>query len=363
MVVSLSYLGSVALYVFIFIVSACVLRVRVRNRTLQIVLASLLPFLISAFRYNVGWDYGSYVLGYELFDPGISIFEIFSGYQFGDSIGLNLVLLITKSLNSQFLYFGITSALCFVPAFLYLKKEWDTREYFIPLAIFVTGFSLFFTGLSAIKQGIAISFCLYSLTYVFHRKPLKFLLFVAIAFLFHSSALIFLPIYLCWDHKGRLAGWKQFCAIGGAFVFLIFFTDIISTFGGERFEDYATSVVKTNNYMFYLMLFWLVIFLVCRRKLINLDARNELMIVLYAIAVIFMLLGFQNAFVKRIASYFDVVQIVLLPQMVFVFTKRSRGLAVMLFGVYIVLYCILQNSGAAGSMAPIPYAFLFGGLE
>lgn len=362
MVVSLSYLGSVALYVFVFIVSACVLRARIRNRTLQIVLASLLPFMISGFRYNVGWDYGSYAWGYELFDPSISLFEMLSEYQFGDSIGLNLVLIITKTLNSQFLFFGITSALCFVPAFLYLKKEWDTREYFIPLAIFVTGFSLFFTGLSAIKQGIAISFCLYSLRYVFHRKPVKFLLFVVIAFLFHSSALLFLPVYFCWDYRGKLAGWKQFCAIGGAFLFLTFFADIISTFGGEKFEEYATSVVRTNNYMFYLTLFWLLIFLVFRRKLVKLDARNEMLIILYAIAVIFMLLGFQNAFVKRIAFYFDVVQIMLLPQLVFIFTKRSRKLVVMLVGVYIVLYCMMQNSGAVDSMAPIPYAFVFGEL-
>lgn len=360
MILPLSYFTSVVLYVLVFLSSACIINSNLENRVFKITIASLLPFLISGFRYNVGWDYNSYAWGFELFDPTISLFNMITEYEIGDSIGLNLVLFIAKSLNSQFLYFAITSALCFVPAFLYLYNEWNDEKNILPLAVFATGFTLFFTGLSAIKQGIAISFCLYSLTYVCKRMPLKFLLFVAIAFLFHSSALVFLPVYFCWGYKGRIEGWKKVCIIGAAFLFVVFLGEILSTFGGEKFAVYGTETLITSNYSFYLMLFWLIVFLFFRSRLVNLDERNELLIILYAVAVILMLLGFRNAFTKRIASYFSVVEIMLIPQLVFVFTKRSRTIATILIGIYFVLYCMMLNSGTAENMAPIPYSFLFG---
>lgn len=363
MVVSLSHIESVVLYVVVFLSSAYIITAKIKNRMLQIVLASLLPFLISGFRYNVGWDYGSYVWGFELFDSNMSIWEICSQYKFGDSLGLNLIQLITKKLDSKFLFLAITSALCFIPAFLYLRKEWNKHKDVLSLAIFITGFSLFFSGLSAIKQGMAMSFCLYSLTYVFQRKPIKYLICVCIAFLFHSSALIFFPIYFCWSTQEKISGWKKLATVASAFLFVIYLAEILSIFGGERFENYGTEILKTNNYSFYVMVFWLIIFVAFRRRLIEIDTRNELLILMYAIAVILMLLGFRNAFTKRIASYFSVVQIMLLPQLIFIFTKRSRRLAIVLIGTYIVLFCVIMNSGTAENMAPIPYSFLFGDLK
>ncbi len=72
-----------------------------------------------------------------------------------------------------------------------------------------------------------------------------------------------------------------------------------------------------------------------------------------------MLFGFRNAFVKRIAYYFDVTQILLIPQLMYVFNKRSRKVAKILIGIYFILICVRYNTGTATNMAPIPYSFLF----
>lgn len=360
MIIPLSYFGSLVLYVSVFWFSAFISGQKMKSRMLQIAIMSFLPFLIAGFRYNVGWDYNSYSWGFDLFDANTSFWTIFKAYQFGDSLGLNIVLKITKMLDSKFLYFAVTSALCFVPAFSYLLREWNDEKHIVPLAVFFTGFTLFFTGLSAIKQGIAISFCLCALTYVFTRKPLKFLLFIVVAFLFHSSALIFLPVYFIGEQGGRIRGLKKFCVIAAAFLFVVFLSELLAIFGGERFQEYGTAIVQTNNYLFFLMLFWLIVFLLYRKKLVLLDTRNELLIMLYAIAVVFMLLGFRSAFTKRIAYYFDVVQIVLFPQLTLLFSRRSRKLVIVFIGMYIVLVFMMLNSGTAENMAPIPYSFLFG---
>lgn len=362
MIVSLSYWGSIAFYIAVFAVSASFASTyRINSKFMRIVLASLIPFVISGIRYNVGWDYGSYAWGFDLFDPSISVIELFKGFEFGDSIGLDLILLLTKSLNSEFLYFAITSALCFVPAFLYLANEWDDEKNILWVAIFATGFSLYFTGLSAIKQGIAIGFCLYSLTYVCKRKPVQFLLCVSIAVLFHSSALVFLPVYFLWGYEKNVKPWKKVCIIVGAVLVVAFIGEILRIFGEGRIADYGTEIVATNNYLFFLELFLLFVFLFYRNLLVELDERNELLIVLYAVAVIFMFLGFRNAFTKRIAYYFDVVQIILIPQLTFAFTERSQRIVKVLICIFFIWVCMKINSGTAENMAPIPYSFIFGG--
>lgn len=360
MVVSLSIAESMALYCGIFFISANILKSNIQNKMIKLFFATILPFLISGFRYNVGWDYGSYAWGFELFDPNIPIFELFKNYKIGDSVGLDLVMLLTKSLNSQFLFFALTAMFGLVPAFLYLLNDWDDEKNIISLAAFITCFTLLFTTYSAIKQGIAISFCLYSLRYVYKRNVIGFMLCITIAFLFHSTALIFVPVYFFWGNRNKVDGWKKICIIGVAIFFVVFIGEILQRFGGDRFKNYGIAIVATNNYSFYLMFALLTIYLIFRKKLILLDERNELLIILYTIAVIFMILGFKNAFTKRIASYFSVVQIILLPQLVFVFSKRSRLAAKILIGVYIILICMIGNTGTSENMAPIPYSFLFG---
>ena len=140
MILKLSYLGSITLYVIVFLFSAYASKIKI-NKIVKIAIISFLPFLIAGYRYNVGWDYGSYARGFDLYDTSVSFFEMLKEYKIGDSVGLNLVLLITKSLNSKFLFFAITSALSFVPAVLYLIDEWDDEKKILPLTIFVTGFS------------------------------------------------------------------------------------------------------------------------------------------------------------------------------------------------------------------------------
>ncbi|MDD3139525.1 MAG: EpsG family protein, partial [Lachnospiraceae bacterium] len=345
MIIPLSYWGSILLYMTVFLFSAYISKINIKNKLLQISLISFLPFLIAGLRYNVGWDYGSYASGFDLFNTDTSILGMLKSYEMGDSIGLSIILKLTKSMNSKFLFFAITSALNFVPAVLYLINEWDDEKGILQLSIFATGFSLYFTGLSAIKQGIAISFCLYSLIYVYKRKPIKFLLFVSIAFLFHASALAFFPVYFLGFYDKKIAGWKKMAAICGTFIVIFNLERILNVIGGTRFEDYGTSVVSTDNYSFFLMFFWLLIFLYFRKLLVDLDSRNDLFIILYAMSLVLMLLGFRNAFVKRIADYFSVVEIVLIPQLMFVFNKRSRTCAAILIGLYFILVCMKLNSG------------------
>ena len=75
MILKLSYLGSITLYVIVFLFSAYASKIKI-NKIVKIAIISFLPFLIAGYRYNVGWDYGSYARGFDLYDTSVSFFEM-----------------------------------------------------------------------------------------------------------------------------------------------------------------------------------------------------------------------------------------------------------------------------------------------
>ena len=74
------------------------------------------------------------------------------------------------------------------------------------------GLTSFF--LQGLRQSLAISICLLSIKYCKERKLFKFLLTVGIASLFHTSALVFVPVYFIY---GVHLNWKSIgfvCVLG-----------------------------------------------------------------------------------------------------------------------------------------------------
>lgn len=359
-VIPLSYAVSVVLYVSVFLVSAKASSIQLTSAWCKVFWISLLPFLLAGFRYNVGWDFGSYLWGYENFDVGASLLSEIKNYQFGNSIGLFIIQKLTKLADSRFLFFAVSCALCYVPGVTYLVREWDDQKNLLPMMVFISGFLLYPTGLSAIKQGAAIGFCIYSLTYVYNRNFLKFCVCILIGFIFHSTAIVFFPVYFFLGVRTVHTGWRKYLVIFCATMAVTYIGQITAMLG-SRFEGYGTVEIITNNYMFYLVLFWSFWLLVFYRKLVELDSRNELLILMYFVGLVLMFTGFHNAFTKRIASYFTVTQVILLPQFILMFRKNSEKILKILLAVYAVGVFLLLNSGTAYDMAPVPYSIVFWG--
>ena len=89
----------------------------------------------------------------------------------------------TLLIISAFLYVGVISYLIYK----YSQHPW--LSYFIFLTF---GFFIFNT---AMRQCFAVSFCTIAFLFAIQKKLLPYLFFVIIACLFHSTALIFFPVY------------------------------------------------------------------------------------------------------------------------------------------------------------------------
>lgn len=101
-------------------------------------------------------------------------------------------------------------------------------------------------SLSGLRQAMAIAVIfMFSYSYMIERRPIRFVLSVLIAAMFHSSAILFLPAYLI---AGWRMGWKQIMLVFGMAVIYFLFPNAIRVVLSkiawtESVASYATSTV------------------------------------------------------------------------------------------------------------------------
>lgn len=356
-VVTLSFMSSVLLYFFAFIASSEAVKLKA-SKWFRVLLVSLVPVLMGGSRYYIGADYGSYAWGYDVLKSR-SWENIFANFNFfGSSIAFEVITKFMASIDWFWGFWAITSALSLIPVVLYLFKDWETENAkysVVPGAIFIYLIYFYTFGWAAIRQGIAIAFCFYSMTYIFNRRPVKFLGTVLLACLFHSTAVIFLPLYFLWGEDGKVAAWKKFIAVAFCFIFIVCLGYFISIIGG-RFAGYVGEV-EGRNLTFFVMLFFSMVFLFFRKRLLELDRRNELLILMFVMGTMLQFLGFHNAFTKRIGMYFLTAQCILLPNLAHCFRGKNANLlwlVIVIFEMLLFIFpAVVQNS-----VLYIPYSFI-----
>lgn len=353
----LSVLGSILLYLIAFGMPAYA-STRLHCRTwMKVLLLMVLPLLLATFRYNVGYDYGSYASAYQYYG-GVKYSTIIQNYKIGNPIGYYLFAKWAASFGSERWFFFWLAFFSLLPPMVYFLRDWDDVPE-LPLMLFMYFFGPYIFSFSAIKQGVAIGLLMFSLTYVAQRKMLKFLFCVIIACSFHSTAIVFIPMYFLLNRNQELSTWKRTATIIAVVLVMINLETILSSVMGGRFEVYALETVYGRNRSFWLYSLLAGVFLFYRKVLKEIDLRNDLLILMMIIGAMCQFLGFSNAFAKRIGEYFAFSQVFLLPQMLFLFNERSQKVAKALLCIYVVGMFLITNPTAASGMGFVPYGYKF----
>lgn len=179
---------------YIIISSLVILLVSSDNieiRTYNWYLIFLISFLFSGLRYQIGTDYLNY---YYVFDDlrtdDIALLE------YGNYLLMYLVQLIDGPFQ---LYILVTSFIICYSFFKFIKLF--SKDKSISLFIFLF-FGLFFlSSLNFIRQFLAISFFILALCSISENKKIKTIFFIVFSILFHTSALVTLPIFLFYKLK------------------------------------------------------------------------------------------------------------------------------------------------------------------
>ena len=159
-----------------------------RKRSLDLFFLILL-LLLALRATTVGRD----LVAYETF------FETISDLPMNDLIDLDMEIgyallnkLISLFTNDFQWVIAIVAAISVIPMWMVYRRESEDAYLSIIVFLIMPVFAMMFSGL---RQSIAFSIGFIAFNWVQKKKPLRFLLTVAIAFLFHKSALILLILY------------------------------------------------------------------------------------------------------------------------------------------------------------------------
>ncbi len=193
------------------------------------------------------------------------------------------------------------------------------------VSIFVYfGMGLFAYSLGIFRQMIAISIILCGIKFIEQKKFLKYILIVAAATLFHTTALITLPLYFLPKIKSSL---MIKIIIPAQLISLLFGRQIILLMT-NLFPRYATYIggtydVSGGSYLMLIFLngiYFVAIFMQKRLPSnINPMALNAL-----ALALVTQSLGYSMGLFGRIVPYFTIFLTIVIPDIISCFKDRYR---------------------------------------
>ena len=253
------------IYVLMFVTSlfflkiACIFR---KNNKLLFLLFSiigiLLPCLLAAFRdLSIGTDIKVYIQ--PLFNSA-SWYSDFYTYFLHPNSSINdiLYLLLTficqhLSKNISFLFFMI-ELLVVVPIYLTLLRS-NKESNNIILGMFIFYMFFYNATFNMARQSIALAFSVLAMTYLNEKKDFKFILLSIIAYLFHSSAIVMLLIYIFYKYKNNIKIYSfkksivEFLIIIAIMCFILFLPKILSIFISLGFDSLKFNSILTKYSM------------------------------------------------------------------------------------------------------------------
>lgn len=275
-----------------------------RKKYLQISLIGFLIF-ISAFRYNIGYDYSSYV---ALFFSPLDEMSIEPAFNF-----------IVSSIK----YLGLDYQMLFViyalltMFFLHLGCRYYTGYYVLPIALYGLIPMLYWNNQSIIRQAVAISIIFWGSKYIVEQNFKKYILTVFLAATFHFTAFIMLPFYCIIRKKYSLISY--FSAISLSYLFSLFgitiaiVSGLASLFMDEKILFYLTSLtsekISYTKVIIQFSIFFITLFLVKKNAK---DPKINVLLNSYVIGIVIYFSTLDVAYLARIKNYYDIFMVVIL---------------------------------------------------
>lgn len=315
------------------------------QRTSLIAVAIFLICFAGFRDYHVGTDTGNYVYN---FYQSHSLKEAQLGNM---EVGYNAFVWLIRMLSDN--YAALLLAIAGIVVSLYfatIVRFVDRYEFGIYLFIVFGSYTWLFNGA---RQAIAGAICFWALRFVINRRLVPYAACIAMAMLFHKTAIIALPIYFLATADLRL---KRLMGLVMAVVlfavFIKVFVGFASQFLDDRFAGYSTQRGGGGEVVTAYLTGEAFLFLWLRKRItVNLELYDKFLnIYLVALvpAYVTVISGVDPSGLMRLATYFSGAEIMLWP-MIFreIRRTRQRALVGMSFLMVTIVYFMLTTNGFA----------------
>lgn len=306
------------------------------------ILVSLGTF--SAVRDGIGIDYSSYLIHIERIYLGFpSYMEL--GFQYLSKIIMKYI----KEPKSVIAVSSFLTCYFFISAIYKQSKNIKMSIY-----LFLTWGYYFFT-FNTVRNYLALSIALFAISYVFEKKYIKFTFWIIIAFLFHKSALICLPIYII---ANREFSKKTYLFMIFVSLLLFLFKSQLRTIAFWVYPMYEGSVYDSGRISIFNILKSLFVQaygMIYYRK-VKEDHKLIAYFNLNFIALIIYTALYWLPEISRIGFYFNIVSILFIPNLTSLLNKENRLIInFMVYSLSMILFILLMSGFYSPTIQLLPY--------
>lgn len=304
---------------------------------IKCVIYFLILWAVSGLRYGIGTDYNNFSEMFYKIQSGAKVKEVEITFVYLNEF-------LGKYYKSSQVLFIITSL---ITISLIVKSIYDysiNRNLSIILFITLGYYQGSFNGF---RQYIAIAICIYSIRYIFNKNLFKYIIAILIGSLFHSSALVFIPIYFVnkikISKKVYMIILAIFIGVSNAYNFIIeILLPKISPYYFNKYSDsnfFSLGVNGKAEYIYFLCFLLILIISIFKIDIIRkIDEKSQIYLNLCIISILFIALGFKSQLLFRISLYFSIYFIFLIPTLIISFKVRLRPILYTMLSLFLMFF-------------------------
>lgn len=335
-------------YIFFIITEFVLLTNRGRQKNISYLIAFWIMGIISIIRFDVGYDYPTY---YNFYFSNSSL-EDYDQVESLEPLS-QLIVKISRFLGSPYWIMTIYGLLTYF--FLYISL--DKYEY-KSFALLIYLCFLWLSSLNLLRQSLAVCILLYAYKYVIQKKLLKYIVFVVLATLFHSSAIIGILVYFVF-HKCTIKTLIIFACLS-----IIISSIVYSWMSSVGLYTYVIeNSLETQSgdklVLFYLLFYTLTVSLYYNNKKCHDAIVLKTLLVISVSFIFFITIQAMSAW--RIGLYFISLYIFVLPKILAVYSAKTKLLISLLLVSFFIVTLVISTKSARSPY--IPYDILFNHLE
>lgn len=320
--------------------------------TLSLLAVFTILFWLSAFRLEVGNDYGTYVN---------TIHEIYVGGYVVTEPLFNGVVKVLCELSGGENYLLVFGVFAFATILIFMKALYEQTEEF-PLAFFLfMTLGIYFRTFNTVRYYFVLAITLYSFRYVLRNQYGKFILLILLAALFHKSVLVVIPVYLIANLP-----WKKWYAavLATVAVGMLFFQDFIMKIALELYPSYKDTIYLetesglAGNLMTLARCVAVLVFsLLCYQESWKEKKENRFYFKLNFLAILLYLCGSFLPLVGRIGYYLITSHVLFLPAVLgSIQSEKKKKIFTALIMIACVIYFLLfLRSADQPGVRVLPY--------
>jgi len=230
-----------------------------KKKNYEVVVFFLIYFIILALRdITVGIDLENYFYYYEQIG-NMDWLELSQHHFEKGYVYLNKIVYLISGGDFRFLLIIIAIITCFPIMYFYKKESYDGE---ISILLYISATPLFLINFSGIRQAIAIAFAIPIYYACVSKKIFRFIFYVFMASLFHTSAWIMLVMYpLC-----RIKiDYKRFLSIVVPVIIFIFafktqLFNFFLKFLSDKYQELYGTTTETDAIMMVILIGLFVVF-------------------------------------------------------------------------------------------------------